>query len=133
MRPTAHHSLAARIGCLISVLLLLFSFFYPKRLAASLQQQFCAHMQMAEKSLYAEDWDGLQTAVEELNRLLSVYEPRLRLFFHHQDVDELSTLAAEALCLSYRKNDELLSRLVGVERIAEHLLESESFSLSNLF
>jgi len=133
MRPISAHTLAARIGCVISLFLLLLAFWLPQRSCKALVEDVLPHAQTAETALKASDWPSVKRAVKSMSDSLHREGPQLRFFFHHQDVDELFTLTEEALQLSDMESDELMSCLIGVKKLVEHLNEIETPSLPNLF
>ncbi len=122
------------VAWIAAISVLVFLFLFPHQRISAFEQDMELLCNGLEVALRAEEWEEALGLMESLQARFRAEHPCLRLFFDHEDVDELELGLKTAA--SYLKQEDAapaLGELEKVRAIASYLTGIETFTLTNLF
>lgn len=80
------------------------------------------------------DWDGCQNSISGLLENWERVKPRLELFIHHNDIDEVNRLLYEikGYC-SFKNREDVLVKSGVLQVMIDRLWDNEQLVLKNIF
>ncbi len=114
-------------ACALAAAILLFLFIYPyfvmRRLAPQLQQG----AEKAKMHVLAEEWEDAERAFSEVWDVFKERKAFLKMFFNHEDVDELSVAFDTCGAMIAVEEAQALAELARIANIVQYLYEIETF------
>lgn len=134
MKKNTSFPWVSNAACIITVLILAALFVFPARYLEKMADRITREAELARLTIMEEKQNY---AREHILNMHSEFEKRkdiIKLFFHHEDVDEMERAMKTALDLSaLEESDNLICELNSILQIAEHMRSVENAKLSDIF
>ncbi|MBE5784570.1 MAG: DUF4363 family protein [Clostridiales bacterium] len=115
------------IACAAAAAVLLFLFLFPHFMMRRLSPQLRQGTEEAKKCVLAEDWTGAETEFAQIQDAFLRKKAFLKMFFNHEDVDELSVAFDTCGAMIAIEEPQALAELARIGNIAQYLYEIEAF------
>lgn len=121
-------------ACSLAGVMLLFLFLYPHHNAIVFRDDMVLHCNKLNEAVSSKEWESARGLIEDAQARFDTELPRLRLFFDHEDVDDLGlALHCAVAYLKEQDSSQASGAIEEVRMIVTYLAGIETFTLTNLF
>lgn len=115
------------IACALAAAFLLFLFLYPHFVIRRLTPRLRQGAEEAKTYVLSEEWEEAEHVFSEVWEAFKEKKAFLKMFFNHEDVDELSVAFDTCGAMISVKEPQALAELARIANIVQYLYEIEAF------
>lgn len=124
----------SRNACIISLLFLAAIFIFPAGYLAKMADYITAEGEQARLAIMDGEQQNAQAHIINMMSRFEEDKDTIKLFFHHEDIDEMERALISARDLAaLDESDNLICELNCILQLADHMRSVENAGLSDLF